>query len=211
MEHGEKDPGRHDGLRCRVGVEPGWTGLQRRAAQADRVCKSYSYGPTGSNETICRNREDGGEVKFYIKAGSNMSLDACLDTIFDWQTENNEHYDGRFARVCLPGSNVETDPDGNDYWQEGWGATNCCPPVWWFRTITGVRRMGVYTIDDDYIGAPDGFDITGYSMDIGPLPNRVPRTNEDRNFARVRIRYESGLATSTTMYPTGECRTLFDC
>ncbi len=100
-------------------------------------------GPGGSDQVgkwSLANRQ----VRVKVHTGNGLNSGRCLDSFFDWETHGAfaGHYDSRIVRDCYPGSNLESDPNGDGYWEE--------PSDWGSASVSGLNKgMGAnYDLTD---------------------------------------------------------------
>ncbi|TIC79001.1 hypothetical protein [Nocardioides sp. GY 10127] len=144
----------------------------------------------GSGSQFGRWSKSNKRLRLKVSPNNNMNTDKCMDVMLDWGTQGNEHYDSRVVRSCLPGTNEETDPDGDGYWSE--------PSDWGGRTVTGIQKGWGYMIDDSnlLVLSAERLADTG----SGALWGTAPGTGT-QGYARMRTRYQNGSVKSCNPLP----------
>lgn len=154
--------------------------LPSGSAHADDVTGSYStaIGAGTSTQFMAWNKPLE-KVRLRVTFGGNAegSGDRCQDAAVDWNTNGTGHYDARVVRNCNPGHTEETDPDGNDWWQE--------PSNFQDADVRRVQRVGSYVFDDS-----DLTNITNSSNAYGSEPSRAYGTGDWSQ--RIRTLYDDG-------------------
>jgi hypothetical protein len=134
-----------------------------------------------------------GKVRLVADTTTHMTVDECVDTIADWSTGGQGHYDARVVRTCRPlkpgdppNGYIQTDPDGDGYWQE---------PNWFPGSyVKNMAKAGVALIDDDWVNKDVTFPLKAWAAFGGTLGFNYasrPRTCIDM-YARVRTKYQDG-------------------
>ena len=101
------------------------------------------------------------------KTGSGLNSGRCIDAFFDWEAQGlfAGHYDSRIIRNCYPGSNLESDPNGDGYWVE--------PSNWGGESVSGLQKGMGATYD-----LSDGAYVSG-GREYFQQSEHYPNINED--------------------------------
>lgn len=129
-------------------------------------------------------------VRLEVKTDANMPTNLCFEATFDWRTANGAHYDQRTVRNCDPGSVVETDPGGDNFWNE--------PADWDTRPVNGVSRAYGVKIDDSSLDILLSSKLFGSSNSVYGGQGHPPPTVGDppQYWTAIRTRYQGGAIVS---------------